>query len=65
MQFLDMNRLQLLFVFCPCYVQIRLCSHSHASVCVVRSINRNGQDVYVDFTEQRNWMGLIGTNPRY
>lgn len=32
---------------------------THASVGVVRSINRNGTDVCVDFPEQHNWTGLI------
>ena len=34
-------------------------SVTHQSVGVVRSINRNGTDVCVDFSEQNNWTGLI------
>ena len=45
---------------------------THQSVGVVRSINRNGTDVCVDFPEQNNWTGLIsemevvpGIHPRH
>ena len=47
-------------------------SVTHQSVGVVRSINRNGTDVCVDFPEQNNWTGLIsemelvpGIHPRH
>lgn len=32
---------------------------THGSVGVVRSVNRNGLDVCVDFPEQSKWTGLI------
>jgi len=47
-------------------------SVSHQSMGLVRSINRNGTDVCVDFPEQSNWTGLIsemelvpGIHPRH
>ena len=45
---------------------------THASIGVVRSVNRNGLDVCVDFPEQSKWTGLIaemefvpGIHPRH
>lgn len=37
---------------------------THSSVGVVRSINRNGPDVCVDFPEQNRWTGLIAEMER-
>ena len=47
-------------------------SITHQSVGVVRTLNRNGLDMTVDFPEQANWTGLMsemelvpGTHPRH
>ena len=56
----------------PFYHRYKWGSVSHQSIGVVRSINRNGTDVCVDFPEQNNWTGLIsemeivpGIHPRH
>ena len=58
------------FTLSPC--RYKWGSVTHQSVGVVRSINRNGTDVCVDFPEQNNWTGLIsememvpGIHPRH
>ena len=54
------------------YFRYKWGSVTHQSVGVVRSINRNGTDVCVDYPEQNNWTGLIsemelvpGIHPRH
>lgn len=63
---------QIAIVICFVFVRYKWGCVTHASIGVVRSINRNGQDMCVDFTEQSNWTGLIaemelvpGVHPRH
>lgn len=62
----------ILHIMCVSLIRYKWGSVTHQSVGVVRSINRNGTDVCVDFPEQNNWTGLIsemelvpGIHPRH